>query len=58
VFGIVVILLICGLLYRMANAQNVKGPESPALHILQERYARGELTREQFQEMMRDVSAS
>jgi hypothetical protein len=57
-FGILVILLIGGLLYRFAKRQNLKHPESPAIHILRERYARDELTREQFQNMMRDLSAS
>jgi hypothetical protein len=58
VFGILLILLLGGLLYRMAKRQNLKRPESPAIHVLRERYARGELTREQFQDMMRDLSAS
>jgi uncharacterized membrane protein len=58
VFGILVILLFGGLLYRLAKGQDTKRPESPAIHILRERYARGELTREQFQNMMRDLSAS
>jgi Short C-terminal domain len=58
VFGILVILLCGGLLYRWAKGQNLKRPESPAIHILRERYARGELTREQFQNMMRELSAS
>jgi Short C-terminal domain len=56
VFGILMIVLFCGLLYRMAREQNLKHPESPAIHILRERYARGELTREQFRDMMRDLS--
>jgi uncharacterized membrane protein len=59
VFGILVILLFAGLLYRSSKGwRNAKNPESPAIHILRERYARGELTREQFQNMMRDLSAS
>ena len=59
VFGILVILLFGGLLYRSAKGwRNPKSPESPAIHILRERYARGELTREQFQNMMRDLLAS
>jgi hypothetical protein len=58
VFEILVIVLFGGLLYRMAKGQNLKRPESPAIHILRERYARGELTREQFQDMIRDLSAS
>jgi Short C-terminal domain len=58
-FGILVILLFGGLLYRSAKGwRNPKHSESPAIHILRERYARGELTREQFQNMMRDLSAS
>jgi len=58
VFGILVILLFGGLVFRMVKRQNIKRPESPAIHILRERYARGELTREHFQNMMRDLSAS
>ena len=59
VFGILVILLFAGLLYRAAKGwQNPKHSESPAIHIARERYARGELTREEFQNMMRDLSAS
>ena len=57
IFGILVILLFGGLLYRRAKEQKLKHPESPAIHILRERYARGELTQEQFQNMMRNLSA-
>jgi hypothetical protein len=52
------ILLLGGFLNRMAKRQDPKHPESPAFHILRERYARGELTRVQFQNMMRDLSSS
>jgi uncharacterized membrane protein len=59
VFEILVILLFAGLLYRSSKGwRNPNNPESSAIHILRERYARGELTREQFQDMMRDLSAS
>jgi uncharacterized membrane protein len=58
VFGILMILLVGVLLYRIAKRQSLKRPESPAIHILQERYARGELTRDEFHKMMREVSAS
>jgi uncharacterized membrane protein len=59
VFGILVILLLAGLLYRSSKGwRNPKNPDSSAIHILRERYARGELTRDQFQNMMRDLSAS
>jgi hypothetical protein len=57
-FGILVILLFAGLLYRAAKGwQNPKHFEPPAIHIARERYARGELTREEFQNMMRELSA-
>ena len=59
VFGILLILLFAGLLCRAANGwQNSKRPEFLAIHILRERYARGELTREEFQKMMRDLFSS
>ena len=59
VFGILVILLFAGLLYRAAKSwQNSKRPKFLAIHILRERYTRGELTREEFQNMMRDLSSS
>ena len=58
VFGILGIVLFGGLLYRMAQSRSLKRPESSAIHILRERYARGELTREEFQGMMRDLSTS
>jgi uncharacterized membrane protein len=58
-FGILMILLFAGLLYRTAKCwQGPKRLESLAIHILRERYARGELTREEFQNMMRDLSSS
>jgi hypothetical protein len=58
VFGILVILLFGGLLYRAAKGwQNPKHSESRAVHIARERYARGELTREEFQNVIRDLSA-
>jgi hypothetical protein len=58
ILGILVILLFGGLLYRREKEQNHNHSESPAIHILRQRYARGELTQEQFQNMMRDLSAS
>lgn len=41
VLGVLAILLVGGFLYRLAKGQNLRRPESPALHILRERYARG-----------------
>jgi putative oligomerization/nucleic acid binding protein len=57
-FGILVILLFAGFLHRAAKGcQNSKHFDPPALRLAHERYARGELTREEFQNMMRDLSA-
>jgi uncharacterized membrane protein len=57
VFGVLVTLLFAALLYRAAKDwQNTKHSEPPPIRIARERYARGELTREEFQTMMRDLS--
>jgi uncharacterized membrane protein len=57
-FGILVILLFAGLLYRaVKDWRNPKHSEPPAIHIVCARYARGELTREEFQNIMRDLSS-
>jgi hypothetical protein len=57
-FGVLAILLFAGLIYRSSKGRrNPENSESSAIHILRERYARGELTREQFQNMIRDLSA-
>jgi putative membrane protein len=39
---------------RAAAAHGAPAPEAP-LHVLQKRYARGEITREQYQEMKREL---
>jgi len=58
VFGILMILLLGGLPCRAAKDwQNPKHFEPPPIQIARERYARGELTREEFQNMMRDLSS-
>jgi hypothetical protein len=58
VLGILLILLCGGLLYPLAKGwQNPKHAEPPGIHIVRERYARGELTREEYQDMIRDLSA-
>ena len=57
VLGVLVLLLLVGLLYRaIKGGQKPEGQDSPAIRIARERYARGELTQEQFQNMMRDLS--
>lgn len=58
VLGILILLLLAGVLCR--SARSTRKPErqdAPAIHVVRERYARGELTREEFQSMMRDFSA-
>ncbi len=58
-FGMLVILVFAGFLYHASKGRRKpKTPESSAIHILRERYARGKMTREQFQNMMRDLSVS
>jgi hypothetical protein len=56
--AILILLLLAGILYR--SVRSTRKPErqdAPAIHVVRERYARGELTREEFQSMMRDLSA-
>jgi len=51
------LLLFAGLLYRFAKSRSKpERQHSLGIRIVQERYARGELTREEFQNMMRDLS--
>jgi uncharacterized membrane protein len=57
VVGVIVILLFGGFLYRLANRKQSQGEQVTfATRIVQERYARGELTREEYSSMIRDLS--
>jgi Short C-terminal domain len=57
VLGILILLLLAGVLYRSVRSSKKPEPQdAPAIHVVRERYARGELTREEFQNMMRDLS--
>jgi uncharacterized membrane protein len=57
VVGVIVILLFGGFLYRLANRKQSQGEQVTfATRIVQERYARGELTREEYLSMIRDLS--
>lgn len=57
VLGVLMLLLFAGLLYRFAKSRSKpERQHSLGIRIVQERYARGELTREEFQNMMRDLS--
>jgi len=58
VLGILILLLLAGVLYRSARSRRKpERQDAPAIHIVRERYARGELTREEFQNLTRDLSA-
>ncbi|HZM35676.1 MAG TPA: SHOCT domain-containing protein [Burkholderiales bacterium] len=54
-FWILVILGIVVLVKWLAGGPTGGGGESRALDILKERYAKGELTREQFEQMRREL---
>jgi uncharacterized membrane protein len=57
VLGLSVVLLLGGLFYRLARAKpDEECQGSSAARIVRERYARGEMTREEYQHMMRDLS--
>jgi hypothetical protein len=54
----ILILLLAGVLHRSVRSRRKpERQDASAIHVVRERYARGELTREEFQNMMRDLSA-
>ena|ERR1700683_704217 len=55
--GLLVFLLLGSLFYRLSRTKpDEECPGSSAARIVRERYARGEMTREDYQHMMRDLS--
>jgi uncharacterized membrane protein len=57
VLGLSVVLLLGVLFYRLARAKpDQEWQGSSAARIVRERYARGEMTRQEYQHMMRDLS--
>ena len=58
VFWIVIIVLVVYLVVRLTNQktgnQNIQSNESP-LDVLKKRYARGEITKEEFESMKNDL---
>jgi Short C-terminal domain len=57
VAGLCVVLFLGSLFYRLARTKSDEECQgSPAARIVRERYARGEITREEFQHRMRDLS--
>jgi putative membrane protein len=55
-FWVLMILGIVVLVKWLGSGSSPPHPEKRAIDILKERYAKGELTREQFEQMKRDVS--
>jgi putative membrane protein len=55
-FWVLVMLAIVALARWLSSMRN-GGPSRRPLDILQERYARGEITREQYEQMRRDLEA-
>ncbi len=52
-----VVLMILGLYYLFSGQGSSRHEESEALRILKERYARGEITSEQYTKMKQDLSS-
>jgi putative membrane protein len=57
VMGIFLLLLIAGIVWLITNLGTGKGSrrDETALEILKNRYARGEITKEEFEEMKRNI---
>lgn len=56
IFWIVIIVLIVYLIVRFANQQNTRTTSNEsALDILKKRYARGEISKEEFEEIKKDL---
>jgi len=57
VMSIFLVLLVVGIVYLVRNLGGGKGAqrEETALDVLEKRYARGEISREQFDEMKKDI---
>jgi len=57
-FWVLVILGIAVLVRALSGSARVEGERPQALEILKARYAKGEITREQFEQMKRDIGES
>jgi putative membrane protein len=56
-FWVAIIALVVWLISGFVSRTNSQPPAESALDILKKRYARGEITKEQFDEMRRDLNA-
>jgi putative membrane protein len=58
-FWLVILVLIAYLIYRLIKGEKVIAPQEPisksAINILDERYAKGELTQEKYMQMKEDL---
>lgn len=54
-FWIVVIVIVVILLSNRNRNNNIQIPHETSLDILKKRYAKGEITKEQFEQMKRDI---
>jgi putative membrane protein len=58
-FWLVAIIVVAYLIYKLINSEKILVPSRPVIRsaedILSERYAKGELTREQYMQMKEDV---
>jgi putative membrane protein len=56
---LIVIIVVAYLIYRLIKSEKILAPTRPVIRsaedILAERYAKGELTREQYKQMMEDL---
>lgn len=57
-FWVLVILGIAALVRSLSSGARAEGGRSDAVEVLKVRYAKGEITREQFEQMQRDIGAS
>ncbi len=53
--GILLLLLIAAFIYIILKEDKEKTSETPALEILKERYAKGEITRDEYLEIFKDI---
>ena len=53
---VILVVLIGVVIYFMKNREKLKEYDGAALDILKQRYAKGEITKEQFEEMKKDLN--
>jgi len=61
-FWLIVVLVVAYLIYRLIKTEKILAPQKPiiktAADILDERYAKGDVTREQYIQMKEDIKRS